>query len=86
MTYLSNSSQSTSTRPIGKNYSSFLDFTHNYEGTSGIFVPCTVFSWLQHGGCYFQIYPNNLDWFRALELISKDQFEVLKLLFKLELQ
>ena len=24
----------------GKNYSSFLDFTRNYERTSGIFVPC----------------------------------------------
>ena len=42
MTSLSNSSQST--RPVGrvfwKNYSSFLDFTCNYEWTSGIFVPC----------------------------------------------
>ena len=26
---------------FGKNYSSFLDFTLNYEGTSGIFVPCS---------------------------------------------
>ena len=26
---------------FGKNYLSFLDFTHNKEGTSGIFVPCT---------------------------------------------
>ena len=24
---------------FGKNYSSFLDFTHNYERTSGIFDP-----------------------------------------------
>ena len=24
---------------FGKNYSSFLDFTHNYERKSGIFVP-----------------------------------------------
>ena len=31
----SNSSQST-----GKNYLSFLDFTHNYEPMSGFFVPC----------------------------------------------
>ena len=31
----SNSSQS-----FGKNYSSFLDFTRNYERMSGIFVPC----------------------------------------------
>ena len=42
MTSSSNSSQST--HPVeqmfGKNYSSFLDFTHNYEQTSGIFVPC----------------------------------------------
>ena len=38
MTSSSNSSQST--RPVfGKNYSSFLDFTRNYERTSGIFVP-----------------------------------------------
>ena len=41
MTSLSNSSQST--RPtgqvLGKYYSSFLDFTHNYEWMSGIFVP-----------------------------------------------
>ena len=38
MTSSSNSSQST--RPTGENYSSFLDFTRNYQGTSGIFVPC----------------------------------------------
>ena len=25
---------------FGKNYSSFLDFTRNYEQMSGIFVPC----------------------------------------------
>ena len=25
---------------FGKNYLSFLDFTHNYEQASGIFVPC----------------------------------------------
>ena len=25
---------------FGKNYSSFLDFTRNYEPTSGIFVLC----------------------------------------------
>ena len=41
MTPSSYSSQST--RPtgqvLGKNYSSFLDFTRNYEQTSGIFVP-----------------------------------------------
>ena len=41
MTPSSNSSQST--RPIfGKNYSTFLDFTGNYERTSGIFVPCNI--------------------------------------------
>ena len=38
------SSSSQSTRPTGrvleKNYSSFLDFTHNYKQRSGIFVPC----------------------------------------------
>ena len=28
-----------------KNYSSFLDFTHNYERTSGIFVPWSGRSW-----------------------------------------
>ena len=43
LAFLSNSSQST--RPLQdecfvKNYSSFLDFTRNYERTSGIFVPC----------------------------------------------
>ena len=27
---------------FGKNYLSFLDFTHNYERTSGIFVPCHI--------------------------------------------
>ena len=27
---------------FGKNYSSFLDFTGNYERTSGIFVPCLM--------------------------------------------
>ena len=26
---------------FGKNYSSVLDLTRNYEQTSGIFVPCT---------------------------------------------
>ena len=36
MTSSSNSSQST--RP-GKNYWSFVEFTRNYEQTSGIFVP-----------------------------------------------
>ena len=40
------SDPSQSTRPIGrvlgKNYSSFLDFTRNYEWTSGIFVPCKL--------------------------------------------
>ena len=42
MTSLSNSSQSTcpTGRVLGKNYSSFLDFTRNYERMSGIFVPC----------------------------------------------
>ena len=32
---------------FGKNNSSFLDFTRNYEGMSGIFVPCITdnFSW-----------------------------------------
>ena len=41
MPSLSNSSQSTrpTGRVLGKNYSSFLDFTRNYERTSGIFVP-----------------------------------------------
>ena len=41
MTSSSNSSQSTrpTGRVLGKNYSSFLDFTRNYERTSGIFVP-----------------------------------------------
>ena len=37
MTSSNDSSQST--RPTGKNYSSFLDFTRNYKRTSGIFVP-----------------------------------------------
>ena len=43
MTSSSNSSQSTrpTGRVLGKNCSSFLDFTRNYERTSGIFVPCT---------------------------------------------
>ena len=27
---------------VGKNYSSFLDFTRNYERTSGIFAPGNV--------------------------------------------
>ena len=27
---------------FGNNYSSFLDFTPNYERTSGIFVPCCI--------------------------------------------
>ena len=47
MTSLSNSSQIT--RPTGRvlweallNYSSFLDFTRNYERTSWIFVPCII--------------------------------------------
>ena len=42
MTSLSNSSQSTcpTGRMLGKNNSSFLDFIHNYERASGIFVPC----------------------------------------------
>ena len=41
MTSSSNSSQSThpTGRVLGKNYSSFLDFTRNYERTSGIYVP-----------------------------------------------
>ena len=41
MTSLSNYSQSThpTGRVFEKNYSSFLDFTRNYERTSGIFVP-----------------------------------------------
>ena len=44
LTSSSNSSQSTrpTWRVLGKNYLSFLDFTRNYERTSGIFVP-----WLQ---------------------------------------
>ena len=52
MTSSSNSSQSTrpTGRVLGKNYSSFLDFTRNYERTSGIFVPwyfyCEAQSWL----------------------------------------
>ena len=29
---------------FGENYSSFLDFTHNYERTSGIFVPCVSYA------------------------------------------
>ena len=42
MTSSNNSSQITrpTGRVFGKNYSSFLDFTCNYERTSGIFVPC----------------------------------------------
>ena len=38
----SNPSQSTcpTGRVLGKNYSSFLDFTRNYERMSGIFVAC----------------------------------------------
>ena len=42
ITSSSNSFQSTrpTGRVLGKNYSSFLDFTSNYERTSGIFVPC----------------------------------------------
>ena len=44
MTSSSNSFQST--RPtgqvLGKNFSSFLDFTRNYERTGGIFVPCFI--------------------------------------------
>ena len=40
---ISSSNSSKSTRPIGRvlweNYSSFLDFTRNYERASGIFVP-----------------------------------------------
>ena len=28
---------------FGKNYSTFLDVTHNYKRTSGIFVPCSVY-------------------------------------------
>ena len=41
MTSSSNSSQSTfpTGRVLGNNYSTFLDFTLNYEQTSGIFVP-----------------------------------------------
>ena len=50
---MSSMSSSQSTRPIGrvlgrvlwKNYSSFLDFTRNYEWTSGIFVPWTGICW-----------------------------------------
>ena len=44
MTSSSNSSQSTclTGQMLGKNYSSFLDFTRNYEQTSGIFVPCVT--------------------------------------------
>ena len=34
---------------FGKNYSSFLDFTRNYEWTSGIFVPCTETICFQEG-------------------------------------
>ena len=32
---------------FGMNYLSFLDFTHNYERTSGIFVPCIMPSYLE---------------------------------------
>ena len=40
-TSLSNSFQSThQDECFGKNNLSFLDFIHNYEWTSGIFVPC----------------------------------------------
>ena len=50
MTPSSNSSQSTrpTGRVLGKDYSSFPDFTHNYEWTSGILVP-----WK---GCWFEPY------------------------------
>ena len=41
---MTSSNFSLRTRPtgqvLGKDYLSFLDFTLNYEGTSGIFVPC----------------------------------------------
>ena len=39
-----NSSQSTrpTGRVLGKNYSSFLDFTSNYARGSVIFVPCSI--------------------------------------------
>ena len=43
MTSLSNSSQAVvlQDQSCGENYSSFLDFTCNYEATSGIFIPCS---------------------------------------------
>ena len=44
------SSSSQSTRPagrvgrvLGKNYSSFLNFTSNNQRTSGIFIPCNMY-------------------------------------------
>ena len=43
MTPSSNSSQSNPTDEcFGKNYSSLLDFTHNYKLMSGILVPCNI--------------------------------------------
>ena len=58
MTSSSNSSQSTHPRSknecFGKNYSSFLDFTHNYERTSEFLSPET---WLGYGdlGLIFKV-------------------------------
>ena len=44
MTSLSNSPKALVLQDecFGKNYSSILDFTRNYERTSGIFVPCIM--------------------------------------------
>ena len=51
---ISSSKSSQSTRPVGpvlgKNYSSFLDFTRNYEPTCGFFVPCKVLNYLKSLG------------------------------------
>ena len=51
MTSSSNYSQSTrpTERVLGKNYSSFLDFTRNYKRTNGIFVPWSLLEYSQEG-------------------------------------
>ena len=50
---------------FGKNYSSFLDFTRNFERTTGIFVPCIIWSGL-HSLCvnWWQIFKRCLWWLR----------------------
>ena len=58
ITSMSYSSQST--RPtghvLGKNYSSFLDFTLNYQRMSEIFVPC-ILPFKMHGIIVFSRKP-----------------------------